>query len=670
MADKMTGAARAFLGQGLGMGWGDEAEAWLRSRLGSEEYEPALKRIRQEYAEYARQNPGTAMAAEFAGGMAPAVGMMFVPGMQPAATAQAQRSTAGALGRLAALGGASGAVSGAGSATEGERGTGALVGGTLGTALGVGIPVALRTAKGAGQWLRDRLAPSEKYIQSRASQKVSEALKESDMSPQQLDAALARDRAMGVPSTVANVDAAVADLAEAVAQRTGKGTRKVEKTLTQQKAGSRERTYQQVQKGLRPGEYYADEARLVKELRDKADPAYEAVFAHGAVDDPIINQVLKNPTFQEAYRRGQKIAEAKALAAKLRGDPDYEKYLLKDIYEPKYVNDPQSGLPILQGFNLREVPDLRTLDYVKRGLDDIIDAGFRGESSSGKTQAAALKDLRNQFRDRLDQLVPEYQNVRKMYAGDMEVLGAMRSGMDDFNKLDHEQVIKLVANMSQAEKDAFRTGVARHLYGRIMDSAQTRNAASNIINSPETTAKLQPLFDDPAHFRLFKAAMEREAQLFQQASRILGGSQTAKRGAMREALEEGGDIGQTIGQAVTGSPVNALTGLVARLANRATITPAVADKMADMLMAKNPADVAAVVKLLEDYAAQQAPRAVRATAGEAGAVTGGTTSIWNPPPVEEPETTAADIESELEQSRKAPGDELEKEWLLQQTPQR
>lgn len=670
MADKMTGAARAFLGQGLGMGWGDEAEAWLRSRLGGEAYEPALKRIRQEYAEYARQNPGTTMATEFAGGMAPAVGMMFVPGMQPAAAAQAQRSTAGALGRLAALGGVSGAVSGAGSATEGERVTGAAVGGTLGTALGVGIPVALRTTKGAGQWLRDRLAPSEKYIQSRASQKVSEALKESDMSPQQLDAALARDRAMGVPSTVANVDAAVADLAEAVAQRTGKGTRKVEKTLTQQKAGSRERTYQQVQKGLRPGEYYADEARLVKELRDKADPAYEAVFAHGAVDDPIINQVLQNPTFQDAYRRGQKIAEAKALAAKLRGDPDYEKYLLKDIYEPKYVQDPQSGLPILQGFNLREVPDLRTLDYVKRGLDDIIDAGFRGESSSGKTQAAALKDLRNQYRDRLDQLVPEYKDVRKMYAGDMEVLGAMRSGMDDFNKLDHEQVIKLVANMSQAEKDAFRTGVARHLYGRIMDSAQTRNAASNIINSPETTAKLQPLFDDPAHFRLFKAAMEREAQLFQQASRILGGSQTAKRGAMREALEEGGDIGQTIGQAVTGSPVNALTGLVARLANRATITPAVADKMAEMLMAKNPADVAAVVKLLEDYAAQQVPRAVRATAGEAGAVTGGTASIWNPPPVEEPETTGSDLESELERSRKEPSNELEQEWLLQQAPKR
>ena len=36
MVDKVKGAARAFLGQGLGMGWGDEAEAFFRSRLGDE----------------------------------------------------------------------------------------------------------------------------------------------------------------------------------------------------------------------------------------------------------------------------------------------------------------------------------------------------------------------------------------------------------------------------------------------------------------------------------------------------------------------------------------------------------------------------------------------------------------------------------------------------------
>lgn len=658
MADNAVNLTRAVLGQGLGMGWGDEAEAWLRSKLGDQPYEQALGQIRQEYARYARENPGTTMAAEFAGGMAPAVGMMFVPGAQGAAVTQAQRSTMGALARLAALGGATGAVSGAGTAEEGGRVGGAVTGGTLGTIIGGGAPVVLRGAKGAGQWLRERLAPTESVISSRAGEKMTQAMRESGLTPQQIEQMVARDRALGVPSTVANVDAAMADLAEAVAQRTGKGTRKVEKTLTQQKAGARERTYQQVQKGLQPGDFYADEERLVNDLREKAKNIYEDAYAWGDVDDPKIMRIMQTPELQGAFETARKIADAQKSLAKIRGE-DPSKFDLPEIYKPtgRFTD---TGSEILE---LARLPDVRTLDFMKRALDAQITAGYASENAAVKANTATLKEIRNELRDTLKDAVPPYRKALAEYSGDMEVIDSMRAGMKDFGKLDHEQVIKMVADMSDAEKTAFRTGVARNLYGQIMDSAQTRNAASNIINSPETTAKLQPLFDDPAHFRLFRAAMEREAQLFQQASKILGGSQTAKRGAMREALEEGGDIGQTIGQAVTGSPVNALTGLVARLANKATITPAVADKMADMLMAKNPAEVAAVVKFLEDYAAGQAPKAVRATAGEAGAVTGTTSSIWNPPAVEgEPTGT---IEGEIT-SVPEPSDELEQEWIKTQ----
>ena len=32
--DPYLNTARAVLGQGVGMGWGEEAEAWLRSKLG------------------------------------------------------------------------------------------------------------------------------------------------------------------------------------------------------------------------------------------------------------------------------------------------------------------------------------------------------------------------------------------------------------------------------------------------------------------------------------------------------------------------------------------------------------------------------------------------------------------------------------------------------------
>jgi hypothetical protein len=646
------------------MGWGDEGEAWLRSKIEGKPYDQALQQIRQEYAQYSRDNPGTAMAAEFAGGMAPAVGMMLVPGAQPAAVAQAQRSTVGALGRLAALGGATGAVSGAGAATEGERGTGAFVGGTLGAGLGLGVPVALRGAKGAGQWLRDRLFPSEASIASRAGEKFTSAMKESNLTPQQIEQMMAKDRAMGVPSVVANTDAAITDLAEAVAQRTGRGTRKVEKTLTQQKTGARERTYQQVAKGLKPGNYYDDEARMVQDLRNKASTMYDEAYAWGDVDDPKILQIMQTPEVQGAFETARSIANAQASLAKIRGE-DPSKFAMPEIYKPtgKFTD---SGSEILE---LTTLPDVRTLDFMKRGLDAQIKAGYKSDNAAVLANISTIKEIRNDLRDRLKDLVPPYKKALSEYSGDMEVIDAMRAGLSDFGKLDSEQVVKMVAGMSKAEKEAFRTGVARNIYGKVMDPSSNFNAASRIINSPETTAKLQPLFDDPSHFRLFQAALERESQMFQQANKILGGSQTAKRSAMREALDEGPGVGEAVANAVTGGFWPSLTSMAARAAKSATITPQVADKLADMLMAKNPAEVASVVKFLEQHAAGQVPKAVRATAGEAGAVMGATSSIFNPPAVEA--DTSGGIEDAMPATPQAPEgeSELEKEWRKMQAPQ-
>jgi hypothetical protein len=642
MADRMTGAARAFLGQGLGMGWGDEAEAFFRSRLGNEQYDDALQKIRQEYAQYSKEAPIASTVAEFGGGMAPALGMMFLPGAQGAAAAQAQRTTAGTLARLAGLGAATGAVSGAGSAVEGDRLSGGAAGGILGGAIGLGTPIALRSAKGAGSWLRDRLAPSEAAIATRAGEKLSGAMKESNLTPQQIEQMMVRDRAMGVPSTVANVDYALADLAEAVAQRTGKGTRKVEKTLSQQKAGSRERTYQQVAKGLKPGDYYADEAKLVQDLRSKAGTMYDEAYAWGDVDDPRIVEALKNPQFQSFFAKARSIADTEAQAAKLRGE-DPSRFALPEIYKPTGKLT-ESGAEILE---LTKLPDVRTLDYIKRGIDASIESGFRGQGMS-TAEASALRGLRKEFVNAIDENVPAYRAARQEYAGDMEVIDAMRAGLSDFGKLDSEQVVKMVAGMGKAEKEAFRTGVARSLYGKVMDPSTNFNAASRIINSPETVSKLQPLFDDPAHFRLFQTALEREAQLFQQANKILGGSQTAKRGAMREALDEGPGVGEAVANAVTGGFWPSLTSMAARVARSSTLSPQVADKLSDMLMAKNPSEVAAVVKFLEQYEKGLAPKAVRSTATERGAVMGGATSIFPAPMVEQAEQPRTDIDADIE----------------------
>lgn len=653
--DPFVGGARAAVGQGLMMGWGDEAEAWLRSKLGQGEYDDLVKRIRKEYGTYSEQNPITSALAEFGGGVAPGVAAMFVPGMQPAGAAQIGTAGGNVLARLAArpivksttAGATTGAISGAGSAEEGERGSGAVSGGVIGGGLGAVLPTGIRTAGGVKDWLMDRLFPSAEKSTQRAAQKMTQAMAESKLTPQQIERKMRQDRALGVPSTIANVDPALADLAETVAQRTGAGTRKVEKTIGQQQAGAKERTYQQVRKGMQPGQYYDEQEQLLQDLRSKSAPAYKQAYAVGEVDDPQIMEMLALPQFKGAWNTARSIAEADAAAAKVNAmrsgqafNPD--EYKLRDVYS--ITRDMKTGQPI--GVEVTgQVPDVRTLDYMKRALDAQIAAGYRSDNAATVATANAMKDLRNALRDRTKEVVPEYAKALQTYKGDKEILDALEAGYKQFGKLDHEEVIKMVGAMSPAEKEAFRTGVVRDLYGKMFGTSRNINAAG-LIEAPEMQAKLQPLFDSPAQYRLFQAAVERESQLFKQANQILRGSQTGKRKVMQEQFEDmGDDFTQAAAQAITGGWKSSLTGMASRALYKTSMTEEMADKLAGMLMARDPREVAAAVKILEDYAQRAAPKAAAATRKEVGATTGAAIS-FPPPPIGE--ETEGGIESSLE----------------------
>ena len=630
-ANQLVGGTRAVLGQGLMMGWGDEAEAWLRSKLGEGEYQAIVDRIRKEYGQYSEENPIASTLLEFGGGVAPGVAAMFVPGGQAAGATQMATAGGSALARLAArpivktgvAGGVSGGVTGAGSATEGNRGAGAVTGTVMGTGLGVATPVAMRSTGSVKDWLMSRLFPSEKKATEQAAKKVTQAMGESGITTKDIERKMALDRKMGVPSTVANVDPALTDLAETVAQRTGAGTRKIEKTIGQQQSGAKERTYQQVRKGLQPDDFYGEEERLLQDLRTKSAPAYKSAYAVGEVDDPQIMEMLALPQFRSAWNTARQIAEADAAAAKVNamrgGQPfDPNEFKLRDVYS--ITRDMETGAPI--GVEVTGTkPDVRTLDYMKRALDAQIAAGYKSDNAATLASANAMKDLRNALRDRTKEVVPEYANALQVYKGDREILDALRAGYNDFGKLDHEEVIKLVGGMSPAEKEAFRTGVVRDLYGKMFNTSRNINAAG-LLEAPEMQAKLQPLFDNPAQFRLFRAAVERESQLFKQANQILRGSQTGKRTAMREKFEEGDGLTQAAAQAVTGGWMSSLTGMASRALYKTSMTEDMADKLAGMLMSRDPKDVAAAVKVLEDYAQRAAPRAAAATRREMGATTG------------------------------------------------
>ena len=650
---------RSLLGQGLGLAWGDEAEAYLRSLVGEETYQQELEDIRRGYGEFAQRRPYLSFGAELAGGALPAVAAALLTPATGGATAPAATSTLGRLarspvGRGVLAGIATGGIAGAGA----EEGEDRLPGFGLGAALGAGMggvtPLVFRGASNAANWLQERIAPSAKTITSGAERRISRALGRADegrgISPQEAAQRLAEDRARGIPSTLANVDPAVASLAETVAQRSGAGKDIVKAQLGRQMADFRERIMGRTQAGLRAGRYYDEEMQIAGDLRDRAKDLYEDAYAFGTVDDPRVLAALSNPKFKVFFDKARDIADTEKLAAGLRGE-DPSKYELTPIYTMDAAG------------NITEtaLPDVRTLDYIKRGIDTVIERGFEGEGIS-KAEAKGLKDLRKVFVEAIDEAtvdpatgVSAYALARADYAGDMEILDAMRTAREGFTRMPPEEIADFVQSASRAEVDAFRTGAFRNIYDKIMESSQNFNAAQRIVNSPQTMERLRPLFDSQAKFNLYKAALLRESQLFEQSNMILGGSQTARRTQAGKEFEGGPPVGEVIANTINSGFMNSLSMLAGNLARSATITDDIASETARLLMSSDPAEVAAAVRLLEDYAGRSAVAGKRLTGAELGAITGATTAVLPPPDagIEGPS-----IERALGERQLRPGDLL------------
>lgn len=656
MANDAINTVRAVLGQGLAFGFGDEAEAWLRSKLGDEEYEKALAQIRGEYGTFAKESPYLQLGGEILGGTAPAIASLFVPGGQAAAPGAltrlfglgsniAQRTFGQNLARVTAASGAQGALSGAGTATEGGRGQGAFVGGLTGGVIGAALPVAGQIAGATYRGVRQAVLPSTEKAREWAVEKLRLAL--DDVSPAEINQRVAEDIRKGVPPAVANVTPGTVQLAESVVQRGGRAGRELEEVIEKQKEGSIGRVAQRLKSSISPKNYYAEDRALTDNLRRNAETVYDAAYAIGDINDPVINRVLQEPEFQGFFKKAQAILKKKQLAAELDQQGDPSKYTLKPIY------DPQTGQMV-------STPDVRTLDYIKQGIDaeisELYDAGKSAE-------AGALKDLRSKFITRLDELVPEYKTARAQYKGDIEVIDALNMGKENFTKMAPEEVTEFMQNASAAERDAFRIGVARRLYDVIASPTQDINAAKRIIGGLSRPEAIGAIFESPAERDFFMEVLKREDQLYRTANKILSGSPTARRVEMQKALA--GEEGLIEGVASTftqGGVLNSMLLSAAKLLRKG-VPDSYYEELSKLLKTGDPADVAAVVRLLDDLEQKIAGRKARLGVRQA-AYTSGTVAALPPAPLAEGEVAPTSAEISFPEVKLTEEDEEEEEPSL------
>lgn len=364
-------------------------------------------------------------------------------------------------------------------------------------AAGAGVGAALPGLGGSG------LTPAEKNLAG--------TFKTEEVDPTAALGELERIQRTGVPATLMT-DPSMRGLAEkAIKNASPELQRATIEDLENQTDTARGRVEGQLTTALNPaGSYFVQRKTLTDNLYNNSRPLYEALYKKypGVVESPEISAILDTDA--------GKAAVAKAAE-------------LMDI----------QGLPIGKAdiTGMVRKPSLQFLDYVKRGMDEMVEQAEPNGVPS--TRGHALRDMRTRFRDALDAAAPDdYKNARKQYAGDLEVRDALEQGRQ-FNKFQPEELALRAQGMSAAEKSAFRTGQMQRLMEVIENPATTADMARKIVGSPRMMASLKPFIDNPQAFDVLRTALQQEVELFAGGRDLVTSARAAQLARQRAGQKSG-----------------------------------------------------------------------------------------------------------------------------------
>lgn len=517
--------------QGLSLGFSDEAEAGIKALLGKGTYEQNLASLQLAQEQFQQESPGTAIATEIVGGLPLMAigGLGAVRGMQAlqrTAPGIAQRISPAATGATgaAATGAVGAGIAGAGTAEPGMRMAGAARAAPLGAALGTAgtvipraigqIPIVER-----GLEVGRRAIGMGSDFTRQADTKLLQALQRDGFSPQQVADRIQRIKQSGYkPETIIEFGGEnTRGLADVVAGYPGAA--QTARALAEERGGGQAaRVSTDFRQAFQVNADAIDLAEDIIRKRDAASkPLYQQAYQEGGVIvDSRFDRFMKIPQFQDAYARAKRIAA------------------LDGIELPEKATD----ISKVGGF------DLMTLDYIKRGLDDVLFTGRQPGSGIGKTEIAKLKERRNEFVGVIDEVGPaSYKQARQAFAGPTEVLDAIEQGKK-FANLDARSLKRQYDSLSPAEQEGFKVGVYDSIRTNINKGADGSDALRKVWGSPEKRDQLQ-VFLGPETFQDLTNQLAREKVIRQTDVRMMGGSPTQRRQlAQREFEAEEGLIPQ------------------------------------------------------------------------------------------------------------------------------
>jgi hypothetical protein len=507
--------------QGLTFGFSDEIQARAMEAAGQGTYEQNLASIQAAKQAYEQEFPYRALGAEvlgsiptmFVGGAGAVRGLQAAQRVLPSISVPRQ---VGAAGGAAVSGATTGALTGAGTAQPGGRIEGAQSGAQTGAALGAAGQQAARIIpqvpgiRQAIEFGREKVGLPTDFAR-RADVKLLQSLQRDGVN---LDEAMRRISVIKQggykPETIIELGGEnTRRLADLVAQYPG-ASQAARELIETRSAGAPGRIITDFREAFRVNADAFDlSEQLIQQRNAASRPLYEQAYREGGVvSDKRFDSYFKLTPFKDAYKTARELAE------------------FDGIDLPEKIED----LAKLGG------PDLRTLDYIKRGLDDVLYVKKGPTGGTGKQILGRLEEKRREFVNLIDEVGPDsYKAARRAFAGPTEVRNAIDTGKD-FAKLDPRELKKQFDSLSDAEQEGFKIGVFDAIRTNIDKGADGVDVLRRVWKSTEKQSQIRALLGDDA-FNDLSSRLVREKVIRETDVRMLSGSQTQPRTLLQREFE-------------------------------------------------------------------------------------------------------------------------------------
>jgi hypothetical protein len=246
--------------------------------------------------------------------------------------------------------------------------------------------------------------------------------------------------------------------------------------------------------GIHPSAAAGDIRSLVDQGRKDAAPLYEQAYAAGPIQTPGINALLSRPSMKKA------MAKAVNLAAENGENPNALGFVVSqgsgDIPEMVSVSN----------------PTMKTWDWVKRGLDDVLES----ERDKNTGRLPATEDVQSvvrtlkAFRTELTNANPAYKDALATSGDYLGAKNAFEKGQKlVFNsKIPAYDFGKTFSELTPANQQAFKGGIANSVF----DLAQTGRLKPETLRTPLVRSKLAAVLGKPETDALIASA-EKQAKM-------------------------------------------------------------------------------------------------------------------------------------------------------------